>query len=150
MIPCKYARNDRGGQDKQCHRKDGCEKTTRGKVEEGNDCPWDPDEWDKAVKDCTCFNDGSERYSGLKMSRGAGMNEFKNKLVRVLKSAEETAAKGKFHDSAKKYKQWIKEVEQNHVTSEDLKKWLLLQIDYWGQKDREYATYLKELANGKV
>lgn len=76
------------------------------------------------------------------------MNHNRDQLISTLQGAVKTAAT---LDSSgnldKKLKRWLGLVESKNLISDDgLKSWLLLQADYFREKDREYASYLSKLA----
>ena len=52
-------------------------------------------------------------------------------------------------DKAKKYDEWINQVKQDHITSEEAKKWLINHAHYEREKDREYTKFVYDLCGGE-
>jgi hypothetical protein len=65
-------------------------------------------------------------------------------LLSSLRRAREEVA-GFSPASGLTYDGRIAQVERGVVESSDFRAWLLLHLDYWSQKDREYGAYLQAL-----
>ena len=43
------------------------------------------------------------------------------------------------------YQSWVDEIENENIINPKLITWIKNQINYWGEKDREYARFLEKL-----